>query len=692
MPSLPDGRLRYPTAVPAGRAFSVDVRALLEALTDQFPEPLLCIRELVQNAADAGAQRITIEVAYDRERELLRLSVADDGRGMGPKEVEGYLTIGFSEKDPARQRGRFGVGKLSPYALGIQRMVVETSDGETGHRIEFDGAGSGRLVSRAPDRAGTTVRVYKSCGHADAERWARRTFELVEETCGGLPLRIEVNGVAVSDDPVLLEGPYVHVFEAADLRGRLGIVAEPVQRLSSGYILLETGAPILGESVSYALDSPLLSPTLSRNAVRRDAAYDAVVRRARAQVPELERRIVAALTRRVSALRRRGVAVERHLDADDRAAVEWVRARLLDGEPGAAGLDAAPVLETADGDLVSLARLREVHRKEGVVPASRTPRSADEVSAYVDRGVPVLLLYRDVEDFLNAEGLRTSEVEAHEEGREIELDGYTDGERALLSGAPLGTRRAAVVARVAAVLIIAAAAGALAGGLASRAVGPLSAGPAGPNGLVAAPIERRPPEAPASGGAAWPLAGAGALALAAAAALGAWSRLRRAVAFPVRSASPWRWRVLARALRHPRDFLIARTWARRSAGVPSGRGPALEGYRELVPEPEVPVGVRLDLDRLGKGLVDLRGPDGGRSDARVLVIRERRALLNRNHPTVRRLIALAEHDAVRARLLLDALLATDPELARHADPRQSEWDLVARGRARLAQARKRAAA
>src|SRR5262245_28555845 len=106
------------------QSFSVDIPGLLDALTEQFPEPLLCVRELVQNAADAGAGRIEVDVAYDALRSLLRLSVRDDGRGMNDREVEDYLTIGFSEKDPSLDRGRFGVGKLSPYALGIVRMMV----------------------------------------------------------------------------------------------------------------------------------------------------------------------------------------------------------------------------------------------------------------------------------------------------------------------------------------------------------------------------------------------------------------------------------------------------------------------------------------------------------------------------------------------------------------------------------------
>ncbi len=43
-------------------------------------------------------------------------------------------------------------------------------------------------------------------------------------------------------------------------------------------------------------------------------------------------------------------------------------------------------------------------------------------------------------------------------------------------------------------------------------------------------------------------------------------------------------------------------------------------------------------------------------------------LLNRNHPTVGDLICIAERDRRRAHLLLDVLLATDPELARGTGP------------------------
>ena len=65
-------------------------------------------------------------------------------------------------------------------------------------------------------------------------------------------------------------------------------------------------------------------------------------------------------------------------------------------------------------------------------------------------------------------------------------------------------------------------------------------------------------------------------------------------------------------------------------------------------------------------------------DGRVLLMRDRKVLLNRNHPTIRRRIEVASLDEDRARILLDILLATDPHLSKETDPRQVEWDLLNR--------------
>lgn len=702
------------------QSFSVDIAGLLAALTEQFPEPLLCVRELVQNAADAGAQRIETDVAYDEGRSLLRLSVRDDGRGMNEAEVDGYLTIGFSDKDPGRDRGRFGVGKLSPYALGISRMVVETCDGHTTHRITFNRDGSGTIARLEPRPRGTVVRVYKSCGREEAEHLAERTFQLVRDTCGSLPIPLFVNGTQVNRD-VALSTIYAFPFNSPAGKGVLGLAAEAVHVLMGGGIVLESGSAILGNEVSYILDSPRLAPTLSRNAVRRDQAFDELLRTARAQMPFFTAHVARQLRVRTQRLRAEGVPVERGLDTNDRAALEWLRSLLVEPEtPPDSVVRDAPVIETADGSLVSANELIDVIRREGRVPISRIPRTRDEISAYADRGVPVLLLYRDLEDFLERQAIETVEVDGLDEGAEIAEGQWGKGEVALadrpvidpparsLKPAIIASMASATVALVSWHLIVpsdeeldrrlmadrlpaitapAPTPEPLAGPALGEEVRVVQAPPVAAN-LVSAPREEknRILLTLAAVVAALSLAtGFGMLYLTFTARhtqVGSW--LRNEAGAPMTSGETRRrkFNVLSRALLHPIDFFVARGWSLRASGPRPLHAPAaIKGYRELAPEQPIRSGVRLDLDRVRIGFVDLVSQSGDPHDGRILLKRRDRVLLNRNHPTVRDLIAVAEGDQRRARLLLDALLATDADLARGTDPRQVEWDLL--GRAEL---------
>ncbi len=280
------------------RPFSVDIPGLLTALTQQFPEPLLCVRELVQNAADAGARHIDVQLAFDPRRAMLRLSVRDDGRGMGAEEVETYLTIGSSKKAPGRDRGRFGIGKLSPYALGIARMVVRTCTEDASHQITFGPDGAGTVERAEGGTPGTEVRIYKSMPRSEAELWVGRVRSLVEEHCGQLPLMLRFNGVPIRTQPEL-EGRYAIDFASGGVEGRLGLSARPVFRLSTGGLLLESGTTLFGAEVSYALECKALAPTLSRNAARRDQAFESVVREARGQLPRLATETAHQLRARV---------------------------------------------------------------------------------------------------------------------------------------------------------------------------------------------------------------------------------------------------------------------------------------------------------------------------------------------------------------------------------------------------------
>ncbi|MGF1509683.1 MAG: ATP-binding protein [Myxococcota bacterium] len=654
----------------AGRPFSVDIPGLLRALTQQFPEPLLCVRELVQNAADAESTAIHVDLSFDSERSLFRLSVQDDGRGMSAEEVEAYLTIGCSHKGP-EHRGRFGIGKLSPYAMGIRRMVVETSNGEESHRLVFAADGSG-TVTRGPRRAqGTSVRVYKSSDRETAQRLAQRTYELVRDHCGGLPQTLRVNGRELRDRVHQVRGRYTWRFASVSGSGTLGVQAEPVHQLSSGGILLEAGTALFGEGVSYVLDAPALAPNLSRNAVRRDQAFEAMVREARAQVARLASRIADTFRRRVDEMRAGERPVEASLDADDRAALEWLRTRIMDPE-GDDGCDDAPILETADGGLTSPADLDRLGRAGERIPVSRVPRRADELRGYIDRGLPVLLLYRDVEDFLERRRLSTVEVDALDLGDEVPETQWSSAERALARAAseaesrPKRKRRSwSTVGAFSAVAVLcftfafavgtyfSLGSGWKANEPGTPSVDALSASPPGVDAF------RSPLDSFQS------VIGLVVLLLTLGLAAGlARSLLRRS----------GRWSLLARAIGHPRDFIVARIWSKQGEGK---RERMETGFRESSAEVEVQEEVHIDLDS-PLGFVDLRSAGGDFNEARVLVVRNHRVLLNRNHPTVRHLIRIAENDVPRARILLEALVSTDPTIFRNVDPRQAEWELLAR--------------
>jgi hypothetical protein len=627
---------------------------------------------------------------------------------MNAAEVEGYLTIGFSEKDPSRERGRFGVGKLSPYALDIARMIVETCDGQLAHRLTFNSDGSGTIAQLSLRPRGTVVRVYKRCQREEAERLTERTFSLVEERCGSIAIPLFVNGHRVNRE-IGLPTSYAWAFSSSDGDGVLGICPDPIRVLMGGGIVLETEAPILGEEISYVLDSPRLSPTLSRNAVRRDAAFESLLRAAQAALPAFTEQVALKLRERVNRLRAQNGSVERGLDPPDRAALEWLRSALLipDDEAPSPAVRTAPVLETADGGLVSAEELVQVIRREGRVPASRIPRTREELTAYADRGVPVLLLYRDLEDFLERQGIATVEVDGADDGLEVQPGEWSPGELALAYRPPLTDRRPLRFA-------LAASAGSLLLAAALLVAGQRFVDLPAPSPPPPIVVAQKAPSAPAPAAeppsaraaiAAVPrqsprplrvvLIGLAAIVALLSTAVGSamlyltfakkdsgsakWLRAEADAPVTVGENGARKLDVLRRAIFHPIDFFVARGWSIRSSGSRSlSASAAITGYRELAPELPIRSGVRLDLDRVEIGFVDLLSSVGEPHDGRILVRRGPRVLLNRNHPTVRDLIAIAETDPRRARVLLEAMLATDPDLARGTDPRQVEWDLLGR--------------
>ncbi|MBN2264588.1 MAG: ATP-binding protein [Candidatus Aminicenantes bacterium] len=118
---------------------TVDKRHIVSIGERLYAESVDLLRELVNNAYDADATEVSVEI--DPER----ITVADDGAGMDMACLEQYFTIGSDEKvvharSPRFGRvriGQFGIGKFASLAAA-SRFEVITRHKDFCARVVFD--------------------------------------------------------------------------------------------------------------------------------------------------------------------------------------------------------------------------------------------------------------------------------------------------------------------------------------------------------------------------------------------------------------------------------------------------------------------------------------------------------------------------------------------------------------------------
>ena len=116
-------------------------------VTDQLPpaagdrgQLLQLLHNLIGNALKYGRSDGAVRITLDRDDEMLRLSISDEGDGIAPEHIP-RLTERFYRVDPSRSRGIGGTG----LGLSIVKHIVER------HR--------GRLDIASKAGVGTTVTV-----------------------------------------------------------------------------------------------------------------------------------------------------------------------------------------------------------------------------------------------------------------------------------------------------------------------------------------------------------------------------------------------------------------------------------------------------------------------------------------------------------------------------------------------------
>jgi hypothetical protein len=191
-----------------------EFRARARAEADRYgPDPWVFVRELLQNARDAGATRVefTCEVSNGR----WRLHCRDDGEGMSFGHARRYLfSLYASSKESRRdQVGRFGVGFWSILRFEPDRIVIrsrprkETSGQDPEDRAEaweLELAGDLESARRATPRMEPGTELVLERAAVDGEL-GRRVFDAAFQNARFLatrddperPLKVTVDGKPV---------------------------------------------------------------------------------------------------------------------------------------------------------------------------------------------------------------------------------------------------------------------------------------------------------------------------------------------------------------------------------------------------------------------------------------------------------------------------------------------------------------
>ena len=139
-----------------------DVVANQIAAGEVVERPASVVKELVENALDARATRIDIDIEHGGKR---RIRVTDDGVGMGREDALASLDRHATSKIRAavdlQSVGTFGFrGEALPSIAAVSRMTLETKEESDplGTRVRVNG-GTITGFDDAPRRRGTTVEV-----------------------------------------------------------------------------------------------------------------------------------------------------------------------------------------------------------------------------------------------------------------------------------------------------------------------------------------------------------------------------------------------------------------------------------------------------------------------------------------------------------------------------------------------------
>ncbi|MFB6136155.1 MAG: DNA mismatch repair endonuclease MutL [Halobacteriaceae archaeon] len=244
--------------------------------------PASVVRELVENALDAGASRVAVAVEGDGT-DLIR--VEDDGRGMDAEDaalaVERHATSKVSDADEVARAETFGFrGEALPSVAEVATLDLTTkAEGVRGTRVVVDGGE--KRVEAAGHGVGTTVEVRDLFAATPARERALasadREFARVSEAVSGYALanpdvrfRLDHDGRTVlsapgSGDPT----DAAHAVWGRDVAGQGTVLEATAGEVTvRGFLASPAVTRASASNVRVAVDGRPLTDSTLRNAVR----------------------------------------------------------------------------------------------------------------------------------------------------------------------------------------------------------------------------------------------------------------------------------------------------------------------------------------------------------------------------------------------------------------------------------------
>lgn len=262
------------------------------------------LRELAQNARDAGARNVRVDARRDADEEILTFS--DDGSGMDSRHAEQFLfrLYASSKEDERGSAGQFGIGFWAVLRFGPRDVRIASNPGRAPWAVHINEAFELQREEDASQPRGTTVTLRRTALFDTEEAYLEAVGAALRRFCRylrrnnreatALPVWFQERNLI---EPIAVAGPISLRFKHGPVEGAVGLAKRPSVELFARGLPVWKGLLLdelsyrgtehawrseiaQGLAPSFVLNGNRLNVVMSRNAVVDDGALAALRRHA----------------------------------------------------------------------------------------------------------------------------------------------------------------------------------------------------------------------------------------------------------------------------------------------------------------------------------------------------------------------------------------------------------------------------